>query len=204
MFGQPTFGNATGWRNGVTALNGSLAPFINPLFLTRLSADIAAFTPYGEISTIVSAGFSAGFAPAGSRLISVICNGIASLALSTVNTVGGHASELSEVSITVQEFTFTIVPGGGKRGGTPTFKLHPQILQMGPSTIISNRDIYVAGIVVDDQSGMAVGCSALVPVIPGRIYFVTVNLFQIATVDIAGGAVSNIAYDFPPVFFDFI
>jgi len=196
-FGQPTFGNAAGVRDGVTALNGTLAPFINPAFKTRLGADIAAFPPHGMIATTISAGFIAGVAPTGASMLTTILDGTLTMNRSVAETAGGFAAAAADISITIQEWALL---------GRPPLFLRRKFVRAVTFTPLEFSHIWTVGLgfQAQFQDNFPLLTAGGMPVIPGRQYVIIANLEQSAQCELGvGAAASNIAFDFPPMFFDF-
>jgi hypothetical protein len=201
MFGQPTFGGASGARVGVTALNGSLAPIISPGFQTRLAANISAFAPFGLFGTTVSAGFSAGLAPAGSTSLATILSGTAVTVAGLAETIGGHAASHAEISITIEEWRIIKRPRGQfRRSFIRAVTFSPTVI----TNIWANGGFLGIGFQIDFRSNAPFTTAAGMPVVPGREYVIIANLVQTANYGVGlGSAISNVAFDFPPMFFAF-
>jgi hypothetical protein len=196
----PKTGTASGARDGTTGLFGSLAPVFGPT-QTRLGANMIAYPPYGAIRTSVSASFVAGVASPGMSLLTVIVAGRATTCRAFTCALGGHSQARAELSLVVSEFDLTKPLGQGQTKGARLSR----IVGFNPTVLYDDRG-YVLGYNLHISDGSPFSTVAGMRVVPGRSYEVMINLSQFALCEgVTGAAVasSNVAFDFPAVFFSF-
>ncbi len=202
-FAQPMFGDSSGARVGATFLDGSLFPgTIQGTTTTVLSADIGALPPYGLIGTTVVASFVAGQAPSNATHLLVLVSGTTTTCRGLVWTAGGACHAHAELSINILEGRF---PKPSRANP------HPDVQQTNSfqSAPIVLFDLIAGGLGFSEpiNDGAPAPLTLTVPVLPNRKYVVLIALFQSAEcqgVSGPGEAISNVMYEFPPVFFIFL
>jgi len=209
-FAQPTLSAASGARQGVTTLLGSLGPIISSGFETRIGADIGAFPLLGVIGTTVSAGFNAGTPPRGASMLVVTVAGAATTSRASIVTAGGYCRAHAELSITIEEWVepALILP---RRGApTPPPKLMNRVT-FNPTKIFDDWGAVLSyQLRIDDGTPfVSVAGMPVSPLKPiwSNSFVCWVNLVQSAECEAVSGfaeAVSNVQYDFPPPFFAFL
>jgi hypothetical protein len=121
------------------------------------------------------------------------------VAHSLAETVGGHADTHSEISITIEEWTTL-------RGRRPrpvrlrAITSNPTVI----SNLWANAGFFGLGLQGDYRDNVPLVSAVGMPVVPGRQYVIIANLVQFAEYGYGlGSAISNIVFDFPPMFFAF-
>jgi hypothetical protein len=217
----PPFPFSSGYREGTTALVGSLTPTPSPPgFLSRLGARISAYPPFGIITCTTGWGWVAGVAPAGTKSLVVSASGF-TFERGGACAVGGYASALCDLFITVEEFvplapvdlevdlsTFGPGAGPGEEIAVPVNPLAGrQFLRAftsGPTRIIRMWTAAL-GLQVLDQSSTA-NITFVMPIAPGNTYRCWLSAVQSAVCmspGPAGWAYSYFFLDFRSVFFAF-
>jgi hypothetical protein len=208
-FAQPNLGASAGDRVGATFLAGALAPMSSTTgSLTRLAADIGALPPFGVIGTTVSAGFSAGTPPRGASMLTVSLAGVATTSRAVIQTLGGYCRAHAELSITIEEWAPRLARQGGR---VPPPRLVNRVT-FSPTKIFDDWGVVISyqlriddGTTFTSVAGMPV--DGLLAARERRSFVCWINLFQSAETQAVSGyalAVSNVQFDFPPVFFAFL
>lgn len=204
-FAIPNFGTSSGIRQGQTALIGSLGAFSLPgTDFTIIGANISATAPvFGAFSTIVSAGFNAGLPRQGNSMLLVVADGIAVTDRAIAASAPGSISSAeAELSITIEEWTFSKGPRGVPRSSrlVRSITFNPTILfndETNPIIPAWQERI---------EDGTPFIAAAGMPVLPLHRYVCIVNLAQTASASGVSPAFagSNVQFQLNPVSFNFI
>ena len=160
--------------------------------IDRLEADICAVPPGGHISTLVSLGLDAGFAPARVRTLSVRVNALNwESGLAEAFFAWSHAS--AGLRIYIEEFSHALaymraVPGPV----TTAFDLNAAFLGLSSTGVGARRNLTA---------------SLTMNAVPGNFYRIWVDALHTADCEAITGpasGVANAAFDFGPVFFNFV
>ena len=190
---------------------------------------IAAYPQAGAITFTTSWGFMAGRAPEGKTALIVLATGFTFENAKTY-TVGGFASADAHIFITLEEFRVATVVGesaeqpvgsagprleperelpvAGAESGARRVRRVLRFRRSIDSPRIAPIHLWSAalGLQVHEHAGEAAPV-LLMPVVTGRYYRVWVSAEQSAVcqgVTGPGFGICNFAYDFGPVFFDFV
>jgi hypothetical protein len=168
-------------------------------------------------------GFMAGKAPPGTSALTVAANGTTFIRGNCYAYSGGHASASGGICAFVEEF----VPVGTPVLGTSVYEHDPSLssithdhetvaeIDPGPSlawtgvraygawTVLLNLTTAVLGWQVSVLDTHPAATMLVTPVTPGNWYRWWIASYQYAGVATPGAAVSNIAFDFGPVFYAF-
>lgn len=160
--------------------------------IDRLDASFVAIPPGGHIATLVSLGFSAGFAPPGTQTLTASCtaiateNGLAEAFLAWSRAFAG-------LRIFIEEFSPSMSFLRGVAGPmTTAFDLSATVFGIAATNIGQRR---------------SVSASFIFQITAGRFYRIWVDSVQSADCNAITGpaaAVSNCTFDFGPVFFAFV
>ncbi len=171
--------------------------------VTILQADLMATPTMGTLMTTVSAGFIAGFPPFGTSMITVMVAGDLLTGKYLETEAGGYAAASAEISITIEEWSARRFP---IRRPLPT----PTLLNTFTSNPESIFNVWswpvLPSFQADNIGGRPVVCVFAKPINALLQYRCRINLVQSVSTEAFSGpaeAISNVQYEFPPVFFDF-
>jgi hypothetical protein len=188
---------------------------------SRIGGDPGAWPPAGVEATLTAWGFVAGAAPPGSKSLAVAASGLA-MEAGNCWTFGGYARAYADIHVIVEEFEpleepITTHPGFGDLhdpsdtpelvdpGAVLIHQRFVRAVESGP-TILINQETTALGYQIVDSFQVPQFTVLVMPITPGNAYRCWIASRQNAicqAVSGAGLAVSNIAFDFGPVFFAF-
>jgi hypothetical protein len=188
---------------------------------SRIGGGLGAYPPYGLETTLTAWGFRAGAAPPGTTSLTVAASGVATTQRGNCFTAGGYARAYADIHVIVEEFEplksvhtglidepdpgtehAEIAPDPSAMLGSFVFK---RVVASGP-TIIINMETTFLGYQVNFSDGAAHATVLVMPITAGNAYRWWIASQQSAicqAVSGPGAAVSNLAFDFGPVFFAF-
>jgi hypothetical protein len=188
---------------------------------SRIGGGLGAFPPAGVEATLTAWGFMAGAAPPGTTSLAISASGT-TMVRGNCFTLGGYARAYADIHVIVEEFEplrpvhtgLVDVPDPGTEHaeiarpatatlGTLVFR---RVVTSGP-TLIINQETTAIGYQITSPSDAEPHLTTLVmPITPGNAYrwWIASRQYVICqAVSGPGAAVSNIAFDFGPVFFAF-
>jgi hypothetical protein len=186
---------------------------------SRIGGSIAAYVPYGAVDATSAWGFNAGSAPPGTSTLTVVARGF-TFVRGYCYSFGGEAWATAGLQVTVEEFELIERPAGHAGHlidepdpgiahpeiGSPTAMLRNFILKrkiFGPWVWVIWQNTELIGLQYFESDAELDAPGLFTPITPGNFYRVWIEASQGALSVANGDAVSNIAYDFGPVFFGF-
>jgi hypothetical protein len=187
---------------------------------SRIGGSLFAYPPGGMETAVTAWGFSAGTAPPGTSMLTVVARGF-TFVRGYCYSLGGHAEAWAAIHVKVEEFEPTARPVGHSGRlvdrpdpGTEHAEIAPLPTTMlgtfrlirtvrGPNVIIINQETSVVGVQYFESDAELDAPGLFTPITPGNFYRVWIESGQWAIAQLNGDAVSNIAFDFGPVFFGF-
>jgi hypothetical protein len=215
----PSF-SFSSWGTGGVARN--LTP-VQAGGTSRIGGAVGAWPPAGVEATFTAWGFMAGTAPPGATTLAVTASGFGTIERGVAETFAGYARAYGDIAVTVEEFeplkpvhsglgdllddgdggsTADIGPGATAVLGTVVFKRSVTSVP----TIIINQETTVLGFQAYVGDGTSHLTTLVMPITPGNAYRWWIICRQNCICQAVSGpaeAVSNIAFDFAPVFFAF-
>jgi len=204
--------------------DGSAALFRDPTPIqfgstSRIGTSVAAFPPTGFALIFTAWGLRAGAAPPGTTTLTVLAFG-STFVRGFCYSVVGYAHAYADLYVKVEEFEPIPKPEHpGRLIDTPdpqiehveiappttemigTFRLTRTI--RGPKVIVIDQETTVLGVQEVSMDADPEVPGLFTPVTPGNFYRVWIESAQQVEAELNGDAVSNISFDFGPVFFAF-
>jgi hypothetical protein len=186
--------------------------------ISRLGGSIAAYPPYGTAFAVSAWGFDAGAAPPGTSTLTVVARG-STFVRGFCYSFGGVASARAILEVRVEEFeqlgsSGRLIDKPDKPdpgiaypeiGSSPTMPSTFRFTQNlhGPFLSVIDQDTDPIGLQYFESDAELDAPGLFTPITPGNLYRVWIWAAQEVFSLLHGDAVSNIAYDFGPVFFGF-
>jgi hypothetical protein len=204
------------WGNAGT--NSNLTP-TQAGSTSRIGGALYAFPPAGVEATLTAWGFMAGRAPPGTTSLAIAASGFATTQRGNCFAGGSYARAYGDIHVIVEEFeplqpvdveiTHDPDDGTAEIDPLPTATLgslvFQRVLSSGP-TIIINMETTFLGYQFHTGDGTSHATPLVMPITPGNAYRWWIASRQYAICQAVSGpatAVSNIAFDFGPVFYAF-
>jgi hypothetical protein len=203
--------------------DGSAGVFRDPTpiqmgITSRIGTSVAAFPPTGFGLVFTAWGLRAGVAPPGTSNLTVLASGF-TFVRGFCYSVVGYAYAYADVFVKVEEFEPTHPEHSGGLIDThdPGIE-HPEIAPpptemlstfrwirniRGPKVIVINQETTVLGVQSVSMDADPEVPGLFTPITPGNFYRVWIESAQQVEAELNGDAVSNISFDFGPVFFAF-
>jgi hypothetical protein len=205
--------------------DGSAGVFRDPTpiqmgITSRIGTSVGAFPPTGFGLVFTAWGLRAGAAPPGTSTLTVLARGF-TFVRGFCYSVGGYARAYADVFVKVEEFEPTHKPVEHSGSFIDTHDPGIEHVEIAPpptamlGTFRLTRTIRGPKVIVIDQETTVLGVQSVsmdadpevpglfTPITPGNFYRVWIESAQQVEAELNGDAVSNIAFDFGPVFFAF-
>jgi hypothetical protein len=215
----PTIPFVSDGTDGSAVVNGDPTP-TQAGTTSRIGTRVGAFPPTGFALIFTAWGLRAGAAPPGTSTLTVLASG-STFVRGFCYSVGGYARAYADVFVKVEEFEPTHKPVAHSGSSidthdpgiehaeiapTPdtmlgTFRLTQTI--RGPKVIVIDQETTVLGVQSVSMDADPEVPGLFMPITPGNFYRVWIESAQQVEAELNGDAVSNIAFDFGPVFFAF-
>jgi hypothetical protein len=205
--------------DGTAGSFGNLTP-IQAGIASRIGGRLYAAPPGGMETAVTAWGLPLGAAPPGTSTLTVLARGF-TFVRGLSYSYGGHAEASASLAVKVEEFEPTHKPVGhsGRPIDTPDFEPeHAEIAplpstmlgtfrlirtEIGPQVAIIRQETFGLGLQYFQMDAEPDDPGIFTPVTPGNFYRVWIQAGQWAICEFAAEAVSNIAFDFGPIFFAF-
>jgi hypothetical protein len=204
------------WGNAGT--NSNLTP-TQTGSTSRIGGALYAVPPSGVETTLTAWGFMAGRAPPGTTSLAIAASGFATTQRGNCFAGGSYARAYGDIHVIVEEFEplqpvdVEIIPDRDDETAEiarePTATLGSLVFKRvvsGGPTIIINMETTFLGYQVNFSDGASHATVLVMPITPGNAYRWWIASQQNTVCQAVSGpatAVSNIAFDFGPVFFAF-
>jgi hypothetical protein len=205
--------------DGTGGVGHDLTP-IQQGITSRVGGGLTAYPPWGAENVVTAWGLPVGAAPPGTSTLTVLARGF-TFVRGMCYSLGGHARATADLRVCSEEFEPTARPVGhsGRLMDTPDLGTeHAEIAPL-PTTMLGTfrhgRTVWGPKVIVINQETSGLGVQwysndaepdvpgLFTPITPGNFYRVWIQAFQSASCQGNGDALSNIAFDFGPVFFAF-
>lgn len=187
---------------------------------SRIGSSIYAIAPGGTVTLFTAWGFMAGKAPPGISSLAVAASGTTFLRGNCLTPGGGYARAYGDIFVLVEEFEPVGAPVHAHPGLVDTHDSGIAEIARDPTavlgSIVFDRRVHSASTIIINQETSVIGYQItppidaepdatvlVMPVTPGKVYRWWIACYQYCQVGGPGYAVSNMAFDFGPVFFAF-